>query len=212
MQVLTLSTLPIYLPYDKAPVPFGDIVPVTVTAAAPGVVTVGDVGYVPANGDLVAFSFLAGGALPGGLSMGAIGQYGPSPTVPNTAGLAQFGYYVVNASAQTFQVSATKGGSAITTSSTGTNVVIHLLSGQVDGVTLPFKPGNSVVAENNTGGSLTISTAPDSNVAAPGQGYNPPSGPGSFTVIATIPAGGAQVVTINNDWIKASGTIILQQN
>lgn len=208
MQVLTLSTLPIYLPYDVAPVPFGDVVPVTVTAAAPGVVTLLDAGYVPANGDVVAFSFLAGGALPGGLSMGAIGQYAAT----NTAGLAQFGYFVVNATATTFQVSATKGGAGITTSSTGTNVVVHLLSGKVDGVTLPFKPGNSVVAENNTAGSLTISTAADANVAAPGQGYNPPSGPGSFTVIATIPAGAAQVVQINNDWIKASGTIILQQN
>lgn len=212
MQVLTLSTLPIYLPYDVAPVPFGDAVPVTVTAAAPGVVTVVDAGYVPKNGDLVAFSYLAGGSLPGGLSMGTIGQYGSSSTVPNTAGLAQFGYYVVSASGETFSVSATKGGSAITTSSAGASVVIHLLSGQVDGVTLPFKPTNSVIAENNTGGSLTISTAPDSGQAAPGQGYNPPAGPGSFTVIATIPAGGAQVVTINNDWIKASGTIILQQN
>jgi len=59
MQVLiTTGTLagtqPIYLPYDKAPVPFGDPLAASLTAATPTVVTVP--GYFPSNGDAVALS------------------------------------------------------------------------------------------------------------------------------------------------------------
>lgn len=197
MRVLQVGTLPIYLPYDKAPVPFGDpIEGVTATAAAPGVITNPDLGgYVPVNGDAVALTFLTGGSMPGGLTYGQL-------------------YYVVSAVAATglFSLAATKGGAAITTTTTGASLVLHLLSGQVDGVALPFKAGGTVVVENNTGGSLTLSTAADTGQAAPGQGYNPPAGPGSFTVIATVAAGGAVEVVLNNDWVKASGTLILQQN
>lgn len=209
MQVLTIGTLPIYLPYDKAPVPFGDAIEgVTVTAAAPGVFTTPDGGgYVPTVGDAVALTFTAGGSLPAPFTVTPNGS-----TTFGVNGIALAIYYVSAVTGSTFSLALTKGGSSVTTTTTGSNVVLHLMSNEVDGVALPFKPNNSVVAENNTGSSLTISTAADSGQAAPGQGYNPPLGPGSFTVIATIPAGGAQVVTINNDWIKASGTIILQQN
>lgn len=209
MQVLTLGALPIYLPYDTAPVPLGDaIAGVTCTAAAPGVFTTPDGGgYVPKVGDAISLTFTAGGALPAPFTVAPNGT-----TTFGIFGTALAIYYVSAVTGSTFSLALTKGGASVTTTTTGSNIVVHLMSGEVDGVVLPFKPNNTVVAENNTGGSLTISTAPDSGQAAPGQGYNPPAGPGSFTVIATIPAGAAQLVVINNDWIKASGTIILQQN
>jgi hypothetical protein len=201
MRVLQVTNLPIYLPFDKAPVPFGDpINGATATAAAPGVFSVP--GYDnPIAGDSVAFSFMAGGSLPAPLIVGT--QYFVvSPTVTT--------------SAATFSVSATKGGAAITTTTTGSLFTTHLLSNQVDGVTLPFKPTATVVVENNTAGALSLQSAPDVNVAAPGTSiYNQaPGGPGTFTTIVTVAAGGAAEVVLNNDWIRVStaATLVLQQN
>ncbi len=195
MQILNVTQLPIYLPYDKAAVPFGDpLEGVTMTAAAPGVMTAP--GYDnPAAGDAVQISFLAGGSMPGGLT-------------------AFTTYYVVSPSGDTFSLAATKGGSAITTSSTGASLVLHLLSQQVDGVTLPFKPGNTVLVENNSGGTLVLQGAPDSGVLAPGQGYAPPAGPGTFVTIVSLAAGAQALVQLSFDWIRVSttGTLTLQQN
>lgn len=217
-QALNVTNLPIYLPYNKAPVPFGDAIEgLTCTSAAPGVLNVN--GYVPTNGDLVALSYTAGGAFPTGLGIGTIGQYpnfaGNSSV--NPVGLAAAAYYVVSANQATgnFSLSLTKGGAAITTSSTGSNLVLHLLSGQVDGVTLPFKPGNTVVVENNTTGSLVLQGAMDAGQAAPGQGYNPPTGPGTWNTIAVVPANSvASNVQLAYDWIRVStsGTLSLQQS
>lgn len=194
LQVLNVTNLPIYLPYDKAQLPFGDpIEGITCTSASPGVVTA--VGYAPAAGDAVSFSFTAGGSIPTGLTVGQT-------------------YYVVSPSGNTFSVSATKGGSAINTSSTGANLVLHLLSAQVDGVTLPFKPGNTVVVENNTGGSLVLQGAPDAGQAAAGTNtYNPPTGPGTWVTLATLAAGAITSVTLSYDWLRVStsGTLVLQQ-
>lgn len=196
MQVLTVSNLPIFLPADTAQVPFGDpLSDVTVTSASPGVVT--SPGYNPTNGDAVSFSFTTGGSIPTGLTAGTV-------------------YYVVSASSDTFSVSATKGGSAINTSSTGSNLTLHLLSQQQYGTKIPFKPGNSVVILNTTGGSLVLQGAPDVNSGAPGAigSYGNPGGPGSFTTIATVAAGAAVVATLNFDWIKVStsANLILLQN
>jgi hypothetical protein len=121
-------------------------------------------------------------------------------------------YYVVSPSTDTFSVSATKGGSAINTSSTGASLVLHLVSQQVDGVPLPFKPGNTVLLQGAAG--LILQGAPDSGVAAPGQGYNAPAGPDTFVTIATIPASGSILVTLNFDWIRVStaATVTLIQN
>jgi len=69
-----------------------------ITIDAPGVVTVNS---APANGDLVTFSTT--GALPTGLTAGTT-------------------YYVVNRTSTTFEVSATSGGSAITTSGSQSGV------------------------------------------------------------------------------------------
>jgi hypothetical protein len=194
MQILNVTNLPIYLPYDKAAVPFGDpLEGVTCTSASPGVVTAP--GYAPTNGDAVQFTFLAGGSMPTGLT-------------------AATTYYVVAASGNTFEVAATKGGAAINTSSTGASLVLHLLSQQVDGVTLPFKPGYTVLVENNSGGTLVLQGAADTNVAAPGQGYNPPGGPGTWNTLVSLTTGAQALVQLSYDWIRVStaGTLTLQQN
>lgn len=195
MQVLPVTNLPIYLPADTAAVPFGDpLEGVTCTSAAPGVITAP--GYDnPAAGDAVQLSFLAGGSMPTGLT-------------------AYTTYYVVSPSGDTFSLAATKGGAAITTSSTGASLVLHLISQQKWGVTLPFKPGNTVVVENNTAGALVLQGANDVNVAAPGQGYNPPGGPGSFSTIVSVPANGQVLAQLNFDWIRVStaATLTLLQN
>lgn len=201
MRVFQLTNLPVYLPFDKAPVPFGDPMGgVTATAAAPGVITVP--GYInPVAGDAIAFSFASGGSLPAPLVVGQK-YFVVSPTITTTTA--------------TFSVSATSGGSAITTTTTGSLITAHLLSNQADGVLLPFKPTATVVVENNTTGALTLQTAPDTGVAAAGTStYNQqPSGPGTFVTIATVAAGGAAEVVINNDWIRVgtAGTLVLQQN
>jgi hypothetical protein len=199
MKVLQVTNLPIYLPADKAAVPFGDpINDAAFTLASPSVVTVP--GYVPANGDAISFSIPVGG--------GTL----PVSIVPGTQ------YYVVNASAAagTFNVAATKGGAGINAATASTGVVTaHLLSGEFYGVTLPFKPGYTVVVENNTGGALTLQGAPDTGQAAAGTNqYNPPAGPGTFVTLVTVAAGGAAEVVLSTDWIRVStaATLILQQN
>lgn len=194
MQVLNVTNLPIYLPYDEAHVPFGDpLEGVTMTAAAPGVLTTP--GYEPTNGDQIALSYLAGGSM-------------PAPLVVGQA------YFAVASANDTCELAATKGGAAITTTTTGANLVAHLLSGQVDGVGLPFKPNNTAVCLNLSGGALVLQGAADSGQATPGQGYNPPSGPGAWQTIATVAAGSAALVTLNYDWIRVStaGTLVLMQN
>lgn len=193
MQLLNVTNLPIYLPGDVAHVPFGDpLGGATATSAAPGVFTVP--GYdAPAAGDQVSFTFtLPGGSIPTGINPAQV-------------------YFVVSPSGATFSVSATKGGSAITTTTTGANLIAHLLSGQVDGVTLPFKPNNTVLVENNTGASLTLQTTNDLNTAG---GY--PLGPNSanWATLATVPATGQVLAVLNNDWIRVStaATLALIQN
>lgn len=207
MQAIPVTNLPIYLPADKAAIPFGDpLSGGTATVAAPGVFSIP--GYDnPVAGDAIAFSFAAGGSLPAPLTV--IGSNSPQNN-------AQTVYYVVNptigATSATFNVSATKGGSAITTTTAGSLWTAHLLSGQFYGVTLPFKPSNSVVIENNTSGSLTLQGTNDTNTTS----YGNPQGPvsGNWATIAVVPAGGVVVATLNNDWIRVStsGTLVLQQN
>lgn len=201
MKVLQVTNLPIYLPADKAAIPFGDAINgATITLASPGVVNVP--GYEnPAVGDAISFSIpVGGGTLPVAITVGAV-------------------YYVqaiVSAAAATFNISATKGGAAINTATASTGVITaHLLSGEFYGVTLPFKPGNTVVVENNTGGALTLQGAFDTGQAVAGTNtYNPPAGPGSYFTLVTVAAGGAAEVVLQADWIRVStaATLILQQN
>lgn len=209
MQVLNVTNLPIYLPYDHAHVPFGDVIEgVTCTSASPGVFTA--VGYAPVNGDAVVVAFTAGGSLPGGITNVGNGAITPPfYQSPYTV------YYVVGASGNTFSLSATKGGAAINTTSTGSNLIIFLWSGQIDGVNLPFKPGGTVVVENNSAGTLVLQGASDTGQAAAGTNtYNPPAGPGTWNTLVSLAAGGQANVNLAYDWLRVStsGTLVLQQN
>jgi len=77
----------------------------TATSASPGVFTAPGSSY--SNGNTVVLFPGAGGTLPTGVTAGTI-------------------YYVVSASGATFELSATSGGSAINTSSTGSGIVQSL--------------------------------------------------------------------------------------
>jgi hypothetical protein len=182
--MLQLTNAPVYLPWNTSQLPFGDVLGgITCTSAAPGVVT--SVGYTPKLNDAVSLTFTAGGSIPTGLTAGTT-------------------YYVVSPSGQTFSLSATKGGGAITTSSTGANLILHLLSGQFDGTTQPFDSGGSAVCINMTAGSLVLQGAPDASVATAAGFPGYPTGPGTYATIATIPALSMAMVTLSADWIRVS--------
>jgi hypothetical protein len=228
MQVLITTgtvagTQPIYLPTDKAPIPFGDpFSDVTMTAATPTVVTVP--GYFPSRGDAVAFSptngFLT--SLSGTLS--TIGIVG------NTT------YYVTSVSGDTFSLTTQKAAAVdypLSSITTGGNIgaiavplTIHLLSNQVDGTVIPFKPGNTVVAMNGGSGQLigtnsfaavTLFGAPDLASTLTTAAYGTVLGPNTanWNVIATVGFGTPKLVQLSYDWIVASGStssLILLQN
>lgn len=224
MQVLvttgtTAGTAPIYLPYDLAPLPFGDPLAASWTAATPTVVTVP--GYTPANGDGVALS-IAG-------TSGFLSSLSGLTTISAQLNTT---YYVSSASGQTFTLSTQKASAAtpagvlsmITTGmQLGGQDFVHLLSNQVDGTLLPFKPGNTVVAMNGgavagTGvitGSITLMGAADKSSTVTTGTYGAPLGPSTFSVIATIAFGAPKIIQLSNDWIVATGstsTLILIQN
>jgi hypothetical protein len=193
MQLLNVSSgLPIYLPYDTAAVPFGDpISDISVTSSTTGVVTAP--GYAPVLNDAVQFSASgAGSAVPGGIT-------------------AFKTYYVIAPSGDTFSISTAKGGSAVATTDTGAGLLtLHLVSGEVDGVVIPFKPGNTAVALNIGATNLTLQGASDTNVTT----YGDPQGPDSWNTIATVNSGTAKLVQLSYDWIRvtSSGTLVLLQN
>lgn len=207
-----LGSQPIYLPYDKAPVPFGDPLAASLTAATPSVVTVK--GYTPTLNDAVS------------ITVEGTGNY--LATQSGSAGTIQLSttYYVTPAGGQSFTMSTQKG--TITSVSSWTTMaggavagipIVHLLSNQVDGTVCPFKSGGSVVAWNggagnvNTGSNaapITFMGASDISTV-----YGNPQGPGAYSVIATVGFGAPQIVQLNFDWIVASGstsTLILLQN
>lgn len=223
MQVLittgtTAGTAPIYLPYDLAPVPFGDPLAASWTAATPTVVTVP--GYTPANGDAIALS-IAG-------TSGFLSSLSGLTTISAQLNTT---YYASSASGQTFTLSTQKASAAtpagvlsmITTGmQLGGQNFVHLLSNQIDGPLLPFKPGNTVLAMNGgaiagTGtlvGSITLMGAADKSATLVTGTYGAPLGPSTFSVIATIGFGTPKLVQLSNDWIVATGstsTLILIQ-
>jgi hypothetical protein len=198
MQLLKVSTLPIYLPYDEAHVPFGDpFEDASITSSATGLVTAP--GYdAPAVNDKILFSDLTAGAI-------------------ESAGLSvQTVYYVAAPiSGDSFAIASVAGGGALgTTAAVAAGAfTLHLISDQVDGVPLPFKPNNTALAVNLGANPVTLMGAPDKSNPQPGT-YSAPQGPGTLSVIATVPNGAMVLVTINNDWIQASasGTLYLIQN
>lgn len=204
MQLFNLTaSLPVYLPYDHAHVPFGDpFNDVTITSSTTAAVTVP--GYVPTVNDAVMFSVNSGGTIASGIS-------------------SNFVYYVLailSSSTGAFSLASSKGGSAIattTSNSTSGAVTIHLLSNQVDGSLQPFKSGAQVVAINLGTTNVTLQGAADKNELAPGSiypaGANPPGGPSTYSTIATVNSGTAALVSLSYDWINASGgNLILLQN
>ena len=220
----TAGTQPIYLPYDKAPVPFGDPLAATLTAATPTVVTVP--GYFPSNGDAVALSVA-----------GTSGFLSSLSGLTTIAAQLNTTYYVSTASGQTFSLSTQKASAATpagvlsmvtTLAQLGGQVFVHLLSNQPDGTTLPFKPGNTVLAMNGgaiagTGtltGSITLLGAPDLNSVLATGSYGAPLGPNAsgttgWSVLGTIGFGTPKLIQLSTDWIVATGstaTVILLQN
>lgn len=198
MQLLKVSTLPIYLPYDEAHVPFGDpFEDASITSSVTGIVTVP--GYdAPLVNDKVLFSDLTAGALESaGLSVQKV-YYVAAPIAGDTFALAS----VANGGALSTTLAVAKGA-----------VTIHLVSDQVDGVPLPFKPNNTALAVNQNAFAVTLMGANDTSAQTPGN-YVGPAGPGTLNVISTVPANSMQLVTLSYDWLQtsASGTVSLIQN
>ena len=234
MQILLTTatvagTTPIYLPYDKAPVPFGDPLAGTVTSAAAAVFTVP--GYYPTNRDAVSLS-IAGGGAGNTLSTGGLAT---------TMAQVNTTYYVASASGDTFSLTSNKASGSdypVATLSTGGGYLltgqlfVHLLSNQIDGTTCPFKTGATAVAWNagnagtsvstaaNAFAAITILGAPDLNTVLATGTYGAPLGPNAlgttgWNVIGTIGFGTPKLVTLNYDWIVASGStssLVLIQN
>ncbi len=212
----------IYLPYDKAPVPFGDPLAATWTSAGAAVFTVP--GYVPANRDAVSLS-IAGGGATNTLSTGGLAT---------TMAQVNTTYYVCTPSGGTFSLTSNKAAGSdypVATLSTGGGYLltgqgfVHLLSNQPDGPIIPFKPGNTVVAFNggintalNNSGSqgLQLWGSPDLNTTLATGTYGAPLGPSGWVVMATFSAAALpQLVQLKYDWICASGstaTLVLLQN
>ena len=222
MQVListgtVAGSQPIYLPYAKAPVPFGDPLGASLTAATPSIITVP--GYVPTVNDAVSITVEGGNGI--------------LATQVGAAGILQLSttYYVSGISAANAFTLGTQKGTAtslaswttlgfnITTPTIALQPIAHLLSNQVDGTTIPFKPGNTVVAWNagtaqllGTGSFVAINLLGASDLSTV---YGNPIGPGTWNVIATVGFGAPKLVTINYDWIVASNstaTLVLLQN
>lgn len=143
---------------------------VTATSASPAVFTAADVGLP--NGAPV----ILDGTPPTGFTAGTI-------------------YYVVaaNVGAKTFQLSATSGGAAINSSSTGTGVVAQSVYNTGTGANngydeaaapgFPFTPGNSAVLNIDSGAGqagtvMAVQTA-DEDPTSPGN-------PGAYTTIASV--------------------------
>ena len=167
MHAHVVQQYPQYLPPTAGQLPFGDpLGGVSATVAAPGVITVPGYRTITVN-DEVSFTFTAGGSMPAPLVAGTT-YYVQSVTSPNV-----------------FTVAATKGGAAITTTTTGANLVAHLLSQQSYGTRVTFKPNSAVLALNLTSSSVTLQGASDVNATA-----GNPGGPGTFSTIATIAGDG----------------------
>ena len=203
MQLLNIAKLPIYLPYGKAPVPFGDpFTTGTVTSAAPGVFTV--TGYVPLLNDLVQLSISA-------LSTATL----------NTAFTAGVTYFVVNVTtaAGTFSLSTTKGGTGQSTQAVNVQgpITVHLISNQFDGTLIPFESGSTVLAVNLSTAAIFLQGGADLNTAS----YGNPTGPGALSLLTGVPPGGIPansmaLVVLNQDWMLTTsagpGNLSLIQN
>jgi hypothetical protein len=197
MQLLNISKLPIYLPYDKAPLPFGDpLSNVAFTVATPSVFTVK--GYTPTQSDAVQLSVSGGWVLDTNFAVGTR-------------------YYVTSIAAATgaFSLTTVANGTPITSYTTAGavgNTTIHLVSNQMDGVVQPFKSGATVLAMNLGTATVFLEGAPDLNTTT----YGNPQGPGTAVLLATLTSGSVALVNLSQDWILTTsagpGTLALIQN
>jgi hypothetical protein len=222
----------IYLPTDRAPVPFGD--PFAAYVSILGTPAVFGANVVIASGSAVSFS-VAGtsGFLTSLAGLTSIQTqlntvyYVVGTSVATTGNLASLGFYQ-------FNITTTNGGvapavlqaSITTLAQLGGQVFVHLLSSQSDGTILPFKPNNTVLAWNtgfvsatgvNASQSITLFGAPDQNTTLATGTYGAPLGPtpASWKVIATLAYGAPVLVQLGFDWICASGAtgnLVLMQN
>lgn len=219
MQALILTgtsagTLPIYLPFNVAPLPFGDPWSnVTLTLATPSVITVA--GWTPVQNSLVSFTTGSGAIL------------GTLTSLTVCAGQV---YYVTSISGQTFGVSTVANGTALNAWTTGLQagtsslITMHTLSAQSDGAVSPFETTSNVLAVNGGGtatlwtvanASITLMGAADKSSTVTTAAYGTVLGPGTFSVIATIGFGLPKIVNLSYDWILATGSsssLILMQN
>jgi hypothetical protein len=208
MQVLittgtTAGTTPIYLPFNVAPLPFGDPWSnVTLTAATPSVITVA--GFNPVQSGLISFS-VGGGAVLGTLT-----------TLTVSANQV---YYITSISGQTFSVSTISSGTPLNAFTTGLQagtaslITMHTLSGEVDGPVCPFETGATVLAIN-AGSAQLIGTNSYASITIMGAAGTV-LGPSTYSVIATVAFGAPKLINLSNDWIVASGstsTLVLLQN
>jgi hypothetical protein len=221
----------IYLPYDKAPIPFGDPLVATLTAATGTVVTVP--GYQPTLNDAVSFTFAQGTA-------NLIGTQSFTGSLSSMFGFNQVFYATPTSTTAPWTFTLSTGKSTSTAGITSVSVwtapvystqsiFIHLLSNQADGTTLPFKPGNTVLAINAgcaqllgtaAFGAITLFGAADVSTTLATGTYGAPLGPNGsattgWTVIATIGFGAPKLIQLNYDWIVCSGntgTLVLLQN
>jgi hypothetical protein len=229
---------PIYLPPTKAAIPFGDPLPAYMSTASYSTGAVIWVpGYTPVAGDAVSFSY----------TLGTPNLLGTSVVLStmftfNTVFYVQPNSSVASQANQGFTLSSQKG----TLSSVGSWVAgnagnsfpiyatqtafIHLLSNEMDGTTLPFKPDNTVMAWNlgasiGTGvqgsQSITLFGCADVSTTLATGTYGAPLGPvgtsagTGWNVLATVAFGAPKLVQLSYDWICASGSInnlLLLQN
>lgn len=160
---------------DNNPVTF------TVTIASPGVFTA-PADYLPVNGQQMTLTTT--GALPTGLTAGTVS------------------YFVVNASANTWQLSLTSGGAAINTSVSQSGVhTAHVSSKAIASAALatPFKAGYTMVVYNGTAGSLVLQDSDDIS---------------TWGTLATVPANGYVNVQLRKQYIRVStvATLYLLSN
>ena len=139
----------------------------TITIAAPGVLTVP--GWTPVNGQRITLTTT--GLLPTGLTPGTT-------------------YFVVVASGNTCQLSATSGGGSITTTGSQSGVMtVHIPFNALTVPASPFQPGYRVVGVNGTAGTLVVQDSPDGV---------------SFNTLATLVAGEHQEFTLRDPFIRVS--------
>jgi hypothetical protein len=239
MQVLNLTasiTTPqaVYLPADRAPVPFGDPFAASVVLGTPAIFASP---VVIASGSAVSFSvagnnnFLS--SLAGLTSIQAqlnTVYYVVGTSVATTGGAVEPFFYQFNISTTVGGVAPATLQASITTLAGGNavagQVFVHLLSSQSDGTILPFKPNNTVLAWNtgfvsatgvNASQSITLMGAPDQNTTLATGTYGAPLGaaPSAWKVIATLAYGAPVLVQLGFDWICASGAtgnLVLMQN